>query len=295
MVTGLDAKHGDGLLEEFRKRWDYHKIYAEWMRKLYLYLDRVDVFSGSEHRETTTSVALRLFKEFVFDKKKGDIVSTIQDFVNNDRRGEAVDRSLLKSVVELFLVMGVASTKHDFKNKQDVELAARSRSTGTNETYTQDFERPFIENSRAVYKTSCTDWMASDSVPVYMAKVEDTLAREKARVDAYLNPSTWPKLRDALVDVMLRHNEATLRESATGLGSMLEEDRREDIGRMYSLFKLWHGGKMPVAAGMATFVKETGLGIVRTRGTRLAAPDGRRVAGERAFGGGPRAPAPRPA
>lgn len=89
VVPALDAKHGDGLLEEFRRRWEDHKIYSEWMRKLFLYLDKhADDCSGAESRETTTSVALRYFKETVFDVKKGDIVSTIQEFVNKDRVGE---------------------------------------------------------------------------------------------------------------------------------------------------------------------------------------------------------------
>ncbi|CAE7233640.1 CUL1, partial [Symbiodinium sp. KB8] len=281
VVPALDAKHGDGLLEEFRRRWEDHKIYSEWMRKLFLYLDKhADDCSGAESRETTTSVALRYFKETVFDVKKGDIVSTIQEFVNKDRVGEAVDRSLLKSVVELFLVMGVAATKVDFKNKLDVEAAARDRTTGTNETYINDFETPFISNSQAIYRTMSTDWLSADSIPAYLVKVEDTLTREKARVDAYLNPSTWTKLRAALVEVMLRDRAVAIREAPTGLADMLESDRREDIGRMYRLFSLWEGGSAPVAAGIARFVRTAGEAIVRKRATKLGAPDGKQYAGE---------------
>ena len=72
-------------MEEFRTRWDNHKIYTEWMRRLYAFLDR-DELSG-DSRETLTSVSLRKFKELVFDRKKSDIVSTIQVFVNKDRDG----------------------------------------------------------------------------------------------------------------------------------------------------------------------------------------------------------------
>ena len=194
--------------------------------------------------------------------------------------GEAVDRSLLKSVVELFLVMGVAATKVDFKNKLDVEAAARDRTTGTNETYINDFETPFISNSQAIYRTMSTDWLSADSIPAYLVKVEDTLTREKARVDAYLNPSTWTKLRAALVEVMLRDRAVAIREAPTGLADMLESDRREDIGRMYRLFSLWEGGSAPVAAGIARFVRTAGEAIVRKRATKLGAPDGKQYAGE---------------
>lgn len=46
------------------------QLYAEWMRKLYLYLDRNDAIGGMDHRNSTTSIAIQLFKTFVFDAKK---------------------------------------------------------------------------------------------------------------------------------------------------------------------------------------------------------------------------------
>jgi hypothetical protein len=273
VLPALSRKHGDGLLEEFRRRWDYHKIYTEWMRKLYVYLDRNDTFSGSEHRESTTSVSLRRFKERVFDAKKGDIVSTIQEFVNKDRNGEAVDRSLLKSVVELFLVMGIAMTRKDFENKEDVEKAAKDKLTGSNETYIRDFETPFIENSRAVYGAKSADWISTDSIGVFLIKVEDALQREKARVDAYLNPATWNKLQAAMVGVMIQDRATAALEAPSGLRSMLVESRLDDLARMYRLFKLWPGGKTPLAQFIRDFVREAGESLIGERRSKFTGVD----------------------
>lgn len=62
------------------------------------------------------TVSLALFKELIFDTKKGDIAQTIQVIIDRERNGEAVDRALLRSVIELFVVMGACINKIDFKS-----------------------------------------------------------------------------------------------------------------------------------------------------------------------------------
>lgn len=220
--------------------------------------------------------------------------------VNADRNGELVDRSLLKSVVELFLVMGIAMSRNDFKNKEDVENSARVRghsqglrrfepsfahcvrwlqdkATGSNDTYVHDFEDPFLENSRTVYRAKCAEWFADDPVPVYLAKVEDALVREQARVDAYLNPATWPKLRRALVDEMLvTQMDTILRKEGSGLAAMLRDDKEEDLARMYRVFQLPEGGVERMAIVFREHVRDAGLALVEGRRAALTTEAGKK-------------------
>lgn len=270
VLPALNAQHGEQLLVEFRTRWDNHKIFTEWMRKMFMYLDRADNFARGERKLTTTSQSLQLFKTLVFDRKKNDIVQTIQDFVNRDREGQAVDRSMLKSVVQLFLVMGVAKQRDDFKNQKQVVQVSQEEETGTNDTYVTDFERPFIANSVEWYTSRSNEWMANDSVPVYLQKVEDALASERHRVNTYLNRATEPKLIEQLVQVMLKDRQQALLESdSSGLNSLLADERFEDVGRMFRMFRLWDKGLEPMAHMLRDFIRDRGLEVVRQRGAKL--------------------------
>lgn len=38
--AALRRQRGEYLAKEFRRRWDDHKVFTEWMRKMFLYLDK---------------------------------------------------------------------------------------------------------------------------------------------------------------------------------------------------------------------------------------------------------------
>lgn len=117
-------------------QWENHKIFTEWMRRLFLMIDRADsedkrlfAQTGVPYR-STTSAGLLLYRDRVFAGQREHIEGEIFALVDRDRDGEAVDRSLLKSVAELYLLMGlVGSEAHrELKDlKEVVSLAVVSQ------------------------------------------------------------------------------------------------------------------------------------------------------------------------
>jgi hypothetical protein len=107
-----------------------------------------------------------------------------------------VDRGLLKSVLELFVVMGVCIKKHDFRNREDVERATKNEEAADTEVYTRNFEAGMLRSARAYYEARAAAWISEKTAPEYLRVAEAALAAEEARVAAYMHVNTWPKLRE---------------------------------------------------------------------------------------------------
>lgn len=71
-----------------------------------------------------------------------------------------------------------------------------------------------------------------------MKRAERRLIEEDERAKLLLDPSTEPKLREvAERELIARHMRTLAEMEQSGLISMLNDDRRADLTRMYSLFK----------------------------------------------------------
>mmetsp|Transcript_15862 Transcript_15862/g.55212 ORF Transcript_15862/g.55212 Transcript_15862/m.55212 type:complete len:409 (-) Transcript_15862:256-1482(-) len=277
---------GEYLLSAFTKHWERHKVFSEWMRRCFMYLDRRGPFNQDSEAPSLTSSAMILFKKRVFDHQKGRILDTVQDFIDRERSGAAIDQSLLKSVIELFIVMGVAATVRNFKKVAEVVRYARRPEAGDNDTYRDDFETPFLERTRQFYRRRASEWAAADSTPVYLAKAEAALQAEVARVALYLNPNTEPKLlrvvEQELLEVNLGH---LLRKEGSGLAVMLRDDRRDDMACMFRLFRRVDGLEQ-MALVLEQHVRSAGEAIVAARLQRVDGADDDAAGGAGAGAGG---------
>jgi cullin 1 len=92
--------------------------------------------------------------------------------IDREREGEQIDRALLKSVLGIFVEIGM----------------------GNMDVYETDFEGFMLQDTAAYYSHKAASWIEEDSCPDYMLKAEECLKREKERVGHYLHASSEQKL-----------------------------------------------------------------------------------------------------
>ncbi len=147
---------------------------------------------------------------------KAAVFEALLEQINAERDGAQKDRLLLKSCTSVYSKL--YDTQHS-----------------AGEVYLQDFETPFVAATRAYYERKASSWMASDSVPVYLKKVEEVLTAEADRVAAYMDPPTESKVVAECVVVLLKEQAERTIKDVSGLAAMLREDRCEDLARMFRL------------------------------------------------------------
>mmetsp|Transcript_18616 Transcript_18616/g.51986 ORF Transcript_18616/g.51986 Transcript_18616/m.51986 type:complete len:742 (+) Transcript_18616:190-2415(+) len=248
VLPALHDKMGPGgtiLLAEIQHRWQNHQIMNKWLKKFFTYLDRYYVKHHS--LPTLTQAGLRCFRTHVYDEIKEETTNAIHKLINKEREGEIIDKSLVKSVVELYESMGMS----------------------TLDAYNEDLEKPLLEYTRQYYARKREDWM-SLSTPDYLIKAEDALEEERKRVEDYLNSSSESKILKVVEEEILEKVEMLLLEKeSSGCRALLRNEKSEDLQRMFRLFSRLENGLNPMANILQSFLTDMGNEIIHLRKARL--------------------------
>ena len=249
VLPALREKTGQGgtiLLTELQHRWSNHQIMNKWLKKFFTYLDRYYVKHHS--LPTLSQAGLKHFKSHIYDEMKAESTSAILSLIDEEREGEIIDKTLVKSIVELYESMGM----------------------GGLEAYTADLETPLLDSTRDYYVKKREGWIVVDSTPDYLIKAERALAQEKNRVADYLNNASETKLLRVCEEELLEKVEMQLLEKeGSGCRVLLANDKSEDLRRMFTLFSRLEKGLNPMADIVQKFISSMGNDIIDKRKARL--------------------------
>jgi cullin 1 len=248
VLPALRDKTGQGgmlLLQELYKRWTNHQIMNKWLKKFFTYLDRYYVKHHS--LPTLEQAGLRCFRTHVYDETKDETADALIELIQHERDGKLIDRSLIKSIIELYEHMGM----------------------GTLDAYSTDFEGRLLRTSRDYYARKRDEWI-NDSTPDYLLKAESALQQEKARVQDYLNGTSEARLLKVVEDELLEKVEAILLDKeSSGCRALLQNDKSEDLQRMFRLFQRLENGLVPIANIVQAFIEGMGEEVISRRQARL--------------------------
>ncbi|EEC45924.1 CULlin protein 1 [Phaeodactylum tricornutum CCAP 1055/1] len=248
VIPALRDKTGQGgttLLTELQHRWGDHQIMNKWLKKFFTYLDRYYVKHHS--LPTLSQAGLRCFRTHVYDEMKRETTAAILGLINDEREGQIIDKSLVKSIVELYENMGMGSL----------------------DAYNGDLEEPLLQSTREFYAKRREEWI-NDSTPDYLVKAEEALQEERSRVADYLSSSSEPKILRVVEEEILEKVELVLLEKETsGCRALLQNDKSEDLSRMFRLFQRLENGLTPIAAIVQEFITSMGQEILKRRQARL--------------------------
>uniref|UniRef100_A0A6A7G4K3 Cullin-1-like isoform 1 n=1 Tax=Hirondellea gigas TaxID=1518452 RepID=A0A6A7G4K3_9CRUS len=234
-----DNKHGEYLLLALKKQWEDYRLLKRWLINFFVYLNRFYV--KRTHKRSLEDVCLNNFRVLVFDKIKRFAADAMLVTIENDRDGELVDRSLLRNIIQIFVEMGM----------------------GKLTIYSQDFEQRFLSETLEYYSRKAAIWLASDTCPEYLRKAERAIQSEISLLTDSLHPSSKDRLMKVLIKyLLLQHQTEILGKPNTGFLRMLQTDAREDLARIYSLYKEIPQSLIPIGKMLKDHIIEVGQKIV---------------------------------
>jgi len=244
--TKKSGQGGPILLRELQYRWSNHQLMNKWLMKFFIYLDRYHV---THHTLPTLGQAgLKHFKTHIYEVIKVNTTHAILSLINQEREGEIIDKTLVKSNVESYELIGM----------------------GNLDSYTNDLETPLLDSTREYYAKKREAWIVTDSTPAYLIKAEAVLNAEKNRVTDYLNPASESKLLKVCEEEILGKVVMELLEKeGSGCCVLLANDKSDDLKRMFRLFSRLEKGKNPMAAIVENFISSMGHEIINQRQARL--------------------------
>jgi len=264
VLPALKDKQDVFLLKELQTRWHHHTIMNKWMREFFMYLDRY--FVKHHNLKPLSTAGLTHFKTLVYDECKTEVADAMLVIVDNEREGNAIDRTLMKQIIGVFETMGLGGTGEADANGGHAKDALGA--------YNSDLEEPLLVSTRNFYGRRREEWIAVDSTPDYLVKAEKALDQEKERIGAYFNLSSESKVLKVCEEELLENCQTTLLEKeGSGCKVLLANDKTEDLERMFKLFNRLDNGLNPMAQILKEYIEGVGQGHIGQREAKIKAAE----------------------
>ena len=233
------------LCDEFRE----HEVIMRLIRDVLMFLD--NQYAIPEKLVPVYQLGLLLFRDKVVREVSvhGRLKPLLLDAVRREREGEMIDRRRMKEATTMLVHVNVSSL----------------------EVYVLDFEGPFLAQTAAYYQSEARRYFADNNCSDYLIKVEQRMAEEEQRCEAYLNHSSLPKVRLCVQEELIgRYAKALVDDEKSGAVPMMRLGQDDDLRRMYALFShLSHTAKPNpvdfIRDAMAGLIKQTGQQIVNDK------------------------------
>lgn len=208
-VNSLKDTNGDEMfLRNMQSIWNDHCEQFSTIRKIFLYLDRTYVLQNPR-LTSLWGMGLSLLRSSLKSNRmvEQSIVKGVLQQVERERKGDKVDRSLIKSLLKMLSAL---------------------------ETYKEVFEGAFLAATEAFYDSEGKRLSLSMDVPTYLKHANQRLQTEKQRVAHYLDETTRRPLISVLEKKLIAaHVDALIKG---GLDSLMDGNKVEDLALMYQLF-----------------------------------------------------------
>lgn len=238
IAESIGAAQGPSFLEELNRKWTDHNKALQMIRDILMYMDRT--FIPSTHKTPVNELGLNLWRDKVIhsNKIRTRLQSTLLELVQRERTGEVINRGLMRNVTKMLADLGYV-------------------------VYQEDFEKPFIEVSADFYRGESQQFIDCCDCGEYLKKAEKRLNEEIERVSHYLDSKTEVKITNVVEKEMIEsHMQRLVHMENSGLVNMLVDDRYDDLGRMYSLFRRVSTGLALVRDVMTSHIREAGKQLV---------------------------------
>lgn len=222
------------FLKKIDKCWQDHCRQMIMIRSIFLFLDRTYVLQNSM-LPSIWDMGLELFRAHIISDQKvqNKTIDGILLLIERERNGEAIDRSLLRSLLSML---------------SDLQI------------YQESFEHRFLEETNRLYAAEGQRLMQEREVPEYLHHVNKRLEEEADRVITYLDQSTQKPLIATVEKQLLGEHLTSILQK--GLNHLLDENRIQDLSLLYQLFSRVRGGVQVLLQHWIEYIKAFGSTIV---------------------------------
>jgi len=233
------AKSELEFLNEFARRWQQNQYAVLGMQRMFCYLDRFYV-PNNEDLLGMKEYGYSLYKDIVFEQFHEDARESILKCIKAERDGVEQNRELLRSCVMVFVNLGNELRKVELK------------------LYKENFQSFLLKDTIEYYKVASEKWLSTLSCPEYLLRAEEAIEQELGRLNSFLhNSSEEDLMRDVRVEILANHQEQLL-NSPTGIVNMLEDNKSEDLSRLFNLYDAVDKGLLPVAKAVQYYIYKLG-------------------------------------
>jgi cullin 1 len=253
LLKVAETKMDEALLQYYYTEWERFTTAMRYINHIFQYLNRHwikrEADDGKKEVYEVYTLSLVIWRDHLFTQLRTRLTNSLLALIEAERNGEQINTALVRGVINGYVNLGL--------NKE------KPKET-TLQVYKEFFEDEFLAATEVYYTAESTQFIAVNSVADYMKKVETRLAEEVRRVQQYLHPSTESELINKCEKVLIEKHVETIWNEFQHL---LEDDKIDDLMRMYMLLSRIPRGLEPLRTTLEKHVQTVGLQAVQTIGS----------------------------
>merc|ERR1712137_692841 len=245
LLGNTEAYMGTDLLSYYKHEWERYTSSMGKVDRMFNYLNRhwIKREAGNSKKEVYEiyPLGLVLWRDHLFKHIKERLTSGLLELIEKERNGEQIDTSLVKSVVNCYVSLGLTKEK-----PQETSLVI----------YKNGFEEELLHQTEVYYTKESSQFIITNTVVDYTKKVEARIAEENRRVDQYLHRDTRAELISRCETVLIKNHQETLWQE---IPQLLQDEKVDDLARMYTLLSCVPNGLAPLRNELEKHVQNEGL------------------------------------
>ncbi|GKB31515.1 cullin-3A-like protein [Tanacetum coccineum] len=235
IALSIEDYQGALFLQELDRKWTEHNKALQMIRDILLYMERT--FIPSTQKTPVHELGLKLWRDNIVHsiKIQTRLKDTLAEIVQKERGGEVISsRGVMRNIVRMLTDLGHSA-------------------------YEEAFENPFLAVSADFYRAESQLLIESCDCGEYLKKAEKLLNEEIKRVSHYLGARSKVKITNVMEKVVIEsHMTRLVNMENSGLVAMLLDDKYDDLGRMYNLFRRVPNGLTVIRDAMTSHLREFG-------------------------------------
>ncbi|KAH8891856.1 Cullin-domain-containing protein [Thozetella sp. PMI_491] len=260
---------GEKFLRGLRDKWQAHNLAMNMAADILMYLERTYM---TELKGTSVFAAtIGLYRSMILAYDLGiphselDRNICISDFlialiiglINMEREGDVIDKALVRESTLMLEQL--------YETDDEVD---------DHKLYLTVFEPAYLEASRKFYREECEKLLRDSDAGTWLRHTRRRLQEELDRCRTTVALLTSPKIAKVVEDELVsRHLNEFLALDGSGIKSMIDNDRIEDLAILYGLVSRVDPSREPLKVALQNRVLELGFEIEKDlRNTDFSAP-----------------------
>ena len=219
---------GEELLKFYTSRWESYRFSSCVVDAIFSYLNQHYIYRCKKDRSasvyTIYDLSLVLWRSELFSQATPAVLK----LVDKDRKGEVIDKALVRKVVDCCIELGVEES--DTKSRKDgVKKPSKLA------VYQEYLEKDMLKQLEEFCAAESASLIAYATVPEYMIAIEKRLCLETTRVREMMHPSSSEPLVRVIENTAIRPYISFIQSE---FDKLLRGFEQEHMARMYNLLSL---------------------------------------------------------